>query len=157
MSSFAPLCRSTNFQFPLQTNKLRSRFCIEAKKNIFPGWRQKGFVRKPNISNFEISPNLCLSKVIRSIIKIGGGGRETWWYIWWYRGRSKQLLIEYSCKPRMMRLLANPWNPGNQEGICHHLSLEEEECNGYHDRSQTEAEFSLDHNSSQALTLICIK
>ena len=31
--------------------------------------------------------------------------------------------------------------------------LEEEECNGYHDRSQTEAEFSLDHNSSKALTL----
>ena len=42
---------------------------------------------------------------------------------------------------------------GNLSSIIISLEEEEEECNGYHDRSQTEAEFSLDHNSSKALTL----
>ena len=90
--------------------------------------------------------------MIRSIIKIGGGGAGDVMIhlmIQELKAASHRIFMQTTDDETSGKSVEF-WKSG---GNLSSSPLEEEECNGYHDRSQTEAEFSLDHNSSKALTL----
>ena len=92
-------------QFPISTAHHTPLTLFYHKKFISSGAEWKIKVTENKIfSCFTISnfPHLCMGKIIRSIIKIGGGRGDV--MIQW---RSKPPLMEYSEEARMMRLLAN--------------------------------------------------
>ena len=103
MSSFVE-----SYQFPISTahHTPHTTLTFPWKKIISSGadWILKA-TKKIIFSYFTISnfPHLCLGKIIRSIIKIGGGRGETWWY----SGVQSHPSWNIQKKRRMMRLLAN--------------------------------------------------
>ena len=101
MSSFVE-----SYQFPISTAHHTPHTLFHGKKIISSGadWILKA-TKKIIFSYFTISnfPHLCLGKIIRSIIKIGGGRGETWWY----SGVQSHPSWNIQKKRRMMRLLAN--------------------------------------------------
>ena len=91
-------------QFPISTAHLTPLTLFYREKFTSSGAEWKLKVPENKIfSCFKISnfPHLCMGKIIRSIIKIGGGRGDV--MIQW---RSKPPLMEYSEEARMMRLLA---------------------------------------------------